>query len=71
MGKYIAGLIVRVLHVHLVENYDLSLSEGEASGRSKYKMDKWQMGPETWINHPFMELRCERKVGGSNSMHTA
>ncbi len=50
MGKYVADLIIRVLLVHLVEKYELSLLKtGE----------EWARDPETWINHPQMQLKCE------------
>jgi hypothetical protein len=32
MGKYVADLIIRVLLVHLVEKYELSLSRRARSG---------------------------------------
>ncbi|KAI9880684.1 MAG: hypothetical protein M1830_001317 [Pleopsidium flavum] len=50
MGKYVADLIIRVLLVHLVEKYELGLLKtGE----------EWARDPETWINHPQMQLKCE------------
>lgn len=52
MGKYVANLIIRSLLVHLVDNYDLSLLKtGE----------EWNRDPETWINHPQMQLKCESR----------
>ena len=52
MGKYVADLIIRTLIVHLVQNYELSLSEYSS---------KWERDPETWINHPKMLIRCEKR----------
>jgi gliotoxin/aspirochlorine/mycotoxins biosynthesis cytochrome P450 monooxygenase len=54
MGKYVADLIIRVLLVHLVELYDLGMVRGNDDGN-------WGRNGETWINHPQMLVRCERK----------
>jgi cytochrome P450 len=49
MGKYAADLILRVLLVHVVANYELALDEkGE---------ELWRRDPDNWINHPQMHIR--------------
>lgn len=53
MGKYVADLIIRVLLVHLAERYELGLVK---TGK------EWEHDPDTWINHPQMQLRCEPRV---------
>ncbi|GAB1317431.1 Cytochrome P450 monooxygenase [Madurella fahalii] len=50
MGKFVADLIIRVLLIHLVENYELDMLD-----RDK----KWERDPQNWINHPLMKLKCE------------
>lgn len=50
MGKYVADLIIRVLLVHLVENYQLSLVDPGA---------EWVRSSESWITHPDFLVRCE------------
>ncbi|KAK7909122.1 hypothetical protein PG985_015000 [Apiospora marii] len=52
MGKYVADIITRQLIVHIVEHYRLSLLE---------KTSGWARDPETWINHPKMQIQCTRK----------
>ncbi|KAK2593053.1 hypothetical protein QQS21_009261 [Conoideocrella luteorostrata] len=52
MGKYVADLILRVLLVHVVENYNLSIDSVE---------DIWRRNPESWITHPHMRIRCWKK----------
>lgn len=53
MGKYVADMMMRVLMVHMVENYELGLMEDEAK--------EWARDPLNWINHPQMKLRCEKR----------
>lgn len=53
MGKYVADMMMRVLMVHMVENYELGLMEDEAK--------EWARDPMNWINHPQMKLRCEKR----------
>jgi cytochrome P450 len=50
LGKYLAEMMMRVLLVHLVENYRLSLRHDSS----------WDKNPDTWIMHPATELGCER-----------
>ena len=50
MGKFVADIMIRVLLVHLVENYELGLLDADK---------KWERDPENWINHPMMKLKCE------------
>lgn len=50
MGKYVADLMMRVLLAHVVQNYELSLINGET---------KWDRNEVTWITHPDTVLRCE------------
>lgn len=51
MGKYLADLIIKVLLVHLIENYRLSLVE---HGKD------WSRNTETWILHPDTDVRCHK-----------
>ncbi|PVI02655.1 cytochrome P450 [Periconia macrospinosa] len=51
LGKHLAELMIRVLLVHLLENYELSLPEHS-------NMDK---DPESWITHPNLELICKAR----------
>lgn len=51
VGKHLAELMIRVLLVHLLENYELSLPEHS-------NMDK---DPESWITHPNLELICKAR----------
>lgn len=52
MGKYVADLIIRVLLVHLVTNYQVSLVETGT---------EWARSSESWITHPDLMLRCEKR----------
>ena len=54
MGKYVADLIIRVLLVHLVEEYELGLRQ-ENSG------EEWARNKDNWIVHPMMELMCKSR----------
>jgi cytochrome P450 len=49
MGKFVADLMIRVLLVHLVENYDLGMVDD---------CKDWDRDPTNWINHPMMKLKC-------------
>ena len=49
MGKYVADLIIRVLLMYLVEEYELGLRQ-EDSGA------EWARNKDNWIVHPMMEL---------------
>jgi cytochrome P450 len=49
MGKFVADLMIRVLLVHLVENYDLGMVDD---------CKDWDRDPTNWINHPIMKLKC-------------
>jgi len=51
MGKYLADLVIKVVLVHLVENYRLSLV--------KHGKD-WNRNAETWILHPDTDICCQR-----------
>lgn len=57
LGKYVADLIIRMLLVELVDGYELQMREED-------KNAVWQRDRETWINHPKMLVKCERKVRG-------
>ncbi|MCJ1248061.1 hypothetical protein MMC30_005276 [Trapelia coarctata] len=52
MGKYIADLIIRILLVHLVENYQLNMIDSGA---------EWARSSDSWITHPDMLLKCEKR----------
>lgn len=52
MGKYVADLIIRALLAHLVTNYRLSLVETGT---------EWARSSESWITHPDLLLRCEKR----------
>lgn len=52
MGRYLADLIIRVLLVHIIEEFELSLP---------IMCGKWSRAPEAWINHPEIKLRCVRR----------
>jgi cytochrome P450 len=54
MGKYVADLIIRAMLVHLLKGYDLGMVKDKDDGH-------WGRNEETWINHPKMLVRCERK----------
>jgi cytochrome P450 len=59
MGKYAADLILRVLLVHVVANYELALDEkGEELRRGD---------PDSWINHPQMHIRI-RPLGAGEGV---
>lgn len=58
MGKYLADLVIRMLLVELVESFELELRKEDVAG-------KWERDRETWINHPEMLLKCERRNLGS------
>ena len=58
MGKYVADLIIRMLLVELVEGFELELRKEDIAGR-------WERDRETWINHPQMLLKCEKRKLGS------
>lgn len=53
MGKYVADLIIRALLVYLVKNYRLGMLETGT---------EWQRSSESWITHPDLLLRCEKRV---------
>ncbi|KAI0456042.1 cytochrome p450 monooxygenase GliC [Xylaria acuta] len=56
MGKYVADLVIRELLIHLVENFTLShINAGDSNE------GEWMRDPETWINHPVMELKCTKR----------
>jgi cytochrome P450 len=50
IGKYVAEMMIRVLLVHLVENYELSLDANTP----------WEKNPSTWIQHPNTDIGCHR-----------
>ncbi|KAF5615423.1 cytochrome P450 monooxygenase monooxygenase [Fusarium sp. NRRL 52700] len=50
MGKYVADMMLRIILVHLVEGYDLHLTDDQA--------EDWRRDPDTWINHPEVTLKC-------------
>ncbi|KAF2795568.1 cytochrome p450 monooxygenase GliC [Melanomma pulvis-pyrius CBS 109.77] len=49
LGKYLAESMIRVLLVHFLENYALSLQEDSNMDRD----------PGSWITHPNLELICK------------
>lgn len=51
MGKHIADVIIRVILVHILKGYELSLIDGEVS---------WVKNKATWITHPDTVLRCRK-----------
>ena len=53
MGKHVADVIIRILLVHLLENYELDLVAQGNGGN-------WERRPETWITHPGTDVRCEK-----------
>lgn len=57
MGKYVADLMIRCLLVHILENHELELLEGEK------KVGEWKRDPESWITHPKMDLKCVALAG--------
>ena len=54
MGKYVADLVIRMLLVRLVEGFELEMREEDSAGA-------WERDRETWINHPKMLVKCERR----------
>ncbi|KAF5562358.1 cytochrome P450 monooxygenase monooxygenase [Fusarium napiforme] len=50
MGRFVADVMLRVILVHLVEGYELQLTDDQA--------EEWKRDPDTWINHPEMKLKC-------------
>ena len=52
LGKWVADVILRVLLVHLVKEYDLSLLDKDRD---------WERNPEVWINHPVGQIRCTKR----------
>ena len=54
MGKYVADLVIRMLLVDLVEGFELEMREEDGAGT-------WERDRETWINHPKMLVKCERR----------
>jgi cytochrome P450 len=61
MGKFVADYMIRVLLVHLVENYELGMLD---------KDKKWERDPQNWINHPMMKLRCEPRKDKSEAIRS-
>ena len=55
MGKYVVEVLIRVLLVHLVSRYRLSLREEDKG--------KWSRSAESWITHPDMLIRCAKIEG--------
>ncbi|KAF1950190.1 cytochrome P450 monooxygenase [Byssothecium circinans] len=49
LGKHLAELMIRILLVHLLENYTLSFQEDNSIDRD----------PASWITHPNLELICK------------
>jgi len=49
LGKHVADVMIRLLLVHLVENYELGIIDED---------QQWKRDPEVWINHPQMQLKC-------------
>ncbi|KAF4948218.1 hypothetical protein FGADI_9810 [Fusarium gaditjirri] len=50
MGKYVADMMLRAILVHLLQGYELQLTDDQAR--------EWKRNPDTWINHPEMKLKC-------------
>lgn len=50
LGKYMAEMMIKVLLVHLLKNYKLSLPTKSS----------WSKNPDTWITHPNTKACCER-----------
>jgi cytochrome P450 len=61
MGKFVADYMIRVLLVHLVDNYELGMLD---------KDKKWERDPQNWINHPMMKLRCELRKDKSEAIRS-
>ena len=49
LGRDVADLIIRVLLLHLIENYQVRLSQ----------TSHWDRNPGTWIIQPDVEIRCD------------
>ncbi|KAM0545776.1 hypothetical protein ACHAPJ_011200 [Fusarium lateritium] len=54
MGKYVADMLLRVMLVHLLLEYELGVTEDQA--------EEWKRDPNTWINHPQMKLKCFKRT---------
>lgn len=54
MGKYVADLVIRMLLVEMVEEFELGMRKEDRAGT-------WERDRETWINHPKMLVKCERR----------
>lgn len=54
MGKYVADLIMRVLLVYLVEEYQLALLPEDVGA-------DWGRDGASWIVHPKITLQCKRR----------
>ena len=53
MGKYVADLMIRVLLEYLVKHYTLGIRE---------KDESWARSAESWITHPDLLIKCERRA---------
>lgn len=58
MGKYVADLVIRMLLVELMERFELDVRDEDRAG-------VWGRDRETWINHPKMLVRCERRTSSA------
>ncbi|KAF2490807.1 cytochrome P450 monooxygenase [Lophium mytilinum] len=54
LGQYVADILIRNVLLHLVDSYDLKMIKSEA-------MEDWERNKQVWINHPNMQLSCERR----------
>lgn len=53
LGKYVADLLIRVLLIHLVSTYQISLPDC-------YKDKEWDRDNEVWITHPKINIVYKR-----------
>lgn len=54
MGKYVADLIIRMLLVELVDRFELVMRDEDVEA-------VWERNRETWISHPKILVKCEKK----------
>ncbi|KAF2198586.1 cytochrome P450 monooxygenase [Delitschia confertaspora ATCC 74209] len=55
LGRYVADVLLKHILVNLLDLYEVKMTKSAA-------MEEWQRNPEVWINHPVMELACNRRV---------
>lgn len=64
LGRYVADLVIRSLMVELVTSWDLGTVAKDAEG-------DWKRDGETWINHPKMVVKCEKRESKQNPLERA